>query len=160
MIDLDPSVMLSSLLRSKKRLTKHSPFSSGYGGTRSNCFQRHADVDQGEGGDNDDNGSDDDVSVESSSIVSSGDEENENNPLLPIFSAAQLGIRINTSPYSVHSIRSNIVSRVDTGLTWDQLRSPQVSNFLLKPILSSLMRGPHRLSEGILYSLIANRRLF
>ncbi|RPA94075.1 hypothetical protein L873DRAFT_1480887 [Choiromyces venosus 120613-1] len=151
--------MLSSLLPSKKkRLTKHSPFSSAYGETRSDCFQRHADVDQGEGGDNDDNWSDDDVSVEISSIVSSGDEENENNPLLPIFSAVQLdSIPVHAL---VHSIRSNLVSRVDTCLTWDQLRSPQVSNFLLKLILSSLMRGLNRLSEGILYSLIANRRLF
>ncbi|KAG0129559.1 cation channel family transporter [Tuber indicum] len=155
MIDLDPAAMLSSLLRSgEKGRIEHSPFSSAYGETRSDCFQGHTVVDRGDGGDNDDNGSDDDVSIESSSIVSSGDEENENNPLLPIFSAAQLdSIPVYTL---VHSIRSDIISRVDTSLTWDQLRSPQVSSFLVKPILSSLMRGPNRLSKGILYSLMAN----
>ena len=95
MLDLDPSAMLSSLLRSKKkkRRTEHSPFSSAYDETRSDYFQRQADVDQGDSGDNDDSENDDDASLESSSIVSSGDEENENNPLLPIFSAAELGMK-------------------------------------------------------------------
>lgn len=41
-------------------------------------------------------------------------------------------------------------------MTWDQLRSPQVSSFLVKPILASLIQGPERISKGILYSLLAN----
>lgn len=79
--------MLSSLLRSKKRRrTEHSPFSSACEDARSD-YQHLCEDD-----DNDDN-SDTESVEESSSALSDGDEENENNPLLPIFSAAQLGTK-------------------------------------------------------------------
>jgi hypothetical protein len=80
--------MLSSLLRSKKRRrTEHSPFSSAFDDARSD-YQHLCEDDDNDDGDNDDT-----ESVESSSVLSAGDEENENNPLLPIFSAAQLGTK-------------------------------------------------------------------
>ncbi|KAH0613298.1 uncharacterized protein H6S33_009678 [Morchella sextelata] len=133
--------MLSSLLRSKrKERTEHSPFSSAYDDQRSDYFQIYDETTA--------------LSHPSSSSESSGGSNTEDTPLLPIFSAAELD---SIPVYSlVHSIRSDIISRVDTTLTWDQLRSPQVSSFLVKPILASLIQGPERISKGILYSLLAN----
>lgn len=57
-----------------------------------------------------------------------------------------------------HALRAEIVSRCDTILTWEQLRTPQVSSFVVKPILANVLRnsGGEKLSRGIIYSLMAN----
>lgn len=90
--------MLSSILRSKKRRrTEHSPFSSACDDARSDYQHLCEDDDNDDNGDDDD---DDESVEESSSVLSDGDEENENNPLLPIFSAAQLGTKTK-HPYFV-----------------------------------------------------------
>jgi hypothetical protein len=47
-----------------------------------------------------------------------------------------------------------IASRCETTLTWDQLRSPQVSQFLIKPILQKIMSA--QFSRATLYALMAN----
>ncbi|XP_014562756.1 hypothetical protein COCVIDRAFT_83667 [Bipolaris victoriae FI3] len=73
-------------------------------------------------------------------------------PLLPVFSPEILD-RIpiyNTT----HAIRIILVQRCETTLSWDQLRSPQVSQFLVKPIQQQLRSD--QFSRGLLYCLLAN----
>ncbi|KAL3454360.1 hypothetical protein BJX65DRAFT_260390 [Aspergillus insuetus] len=76
----------------------------------------------------------------------------ESTPLLPIFSAPHLDI---LPVYDVtHAIRSLIISRCETTLTWDQLRSPQISQFLVKPIQQKI-KASH-FSRATLYALMTN----
>lgn len=57
--------------------------------------------------------------------------------------------------YSItHAIRIIVSARTETTLTWEQLRSPQVSQFLVKPMLQQI-RGQH-FSRSTLYALMAN----
>ncbi|CAD6580786.1 MAG: hypothetical protein ASARMPREDX12_000265 [Alectoria sarmentosa] len=80
------------------------------------------------------------------------DEPGELSPLLPIFSAAQLDA---LPVYNLtHTLRLLIVPRCETTLSWDQLRSPQVSQFLIKPIQQQI-RTSH-FSKATLYALMAN----
>ncbi|KAH6607411.1 integral membrane channel [Trichoderma cornu-damae] len=53
-----------------------------------------------------------------------------------------------------HAIRVIVTSRTETTLTWDQLRSPQVSQFLVKPMQQQI-RNQH-FSRATLYALMAN----
>lgn len=53
-----------------------------------------------------------------------------------------------------HTVRLLVASRCETTLTWDQLRSPQVSQFLVKPIQEQI-RTSH-FSRATLYALMAN----
>ncbi|PGH28790.1 hypothetical protein GX50_08465 [[Emmonsia] crescens] len=80
------------------------------------------------------------------------DELPEATPLLPIFSASHLD-SLPTYPLT-HAIRLLITARCETTLSWDQLRSPQVSQFLLKPIQQQI-RASH-FSRATLYALMAN----
>ncbi|KAJ5159421.1 uncharacterized protein N7482_006425 [Penicillium canariense] len=76
----------------------------------------------------------------------------DSTPLLPIFSASHLDA---LPVYDLtHAIRPLIASRCETTLTWDQLRSPQVSQFLVKPIQQKLMST--HFSRATLYALMAN----
>ncbi|KAJ5506964.1 hypothetical protein N7453_005921 [Penicillium expansum] len=76
----------------------------------------------------------------------------ESTPLLPMFSASHLDA---LPVYNItHAIRPLIASRCETTLTWDQLRSPQVSQFLIKPILQKIMST--HFSRATLYALMAN----
>ncbi|KAJ8110145.1 hypothetical protein OPT61_g6933 [Boeremia exigua] len=73
-------------------------------------------------------------------------------PLLPVFSSEfldRIPIYNNT-----HAIRTAVIQRCETTLSWDQLRSPQVSQFLVKPIQQQI-RAEHY-NRGTLYCLIAN----
>jgi hypothetical protein len=47
-----------------------------------------------------------------------------------------------------------VASRCETTLTWDQLRSPQVSQFLVKPIHEQIKTS--HFSRATLYALMAN----
>jgi hypothetical protein len=92
----------------------------------------------------------------------------EATPLLPIFSAAHLGRILRntrhltklTVPDAIpvyhltHMIRMIVLPRSETTLTWDQLRSPQVSQFLVKPMQQQI-RTAH-FSRATLYALMAN----
>jgi hypothetical protein len=80
------------------------------------------------------------------------DEDDESPPLLPIFSAPYLD-RIPIY-HLQHSIRLLILGKVETTLSWDQLRSPQISQFLVKP-LSQQIKQSH-FSRGTLLALVAN----
>jgi len=53
-----------------------------------------------------------------------------------------------------HAIRIIVQTRTETALTWDQLRSPQVFQFLVKPMQQQI-RSQH-FSRGTLYALMVN----
>ncbi|KAF1969668.1 hypothetical protein BU23DRAFT_235586 [Bimuria novae-zelandiae CBS 107.79] len=113
-------------------------------------------------------GDDDDDDEEHSSVdenvaqYDGGDEDYERDedddhgrrdgPLLPVFSSELLD-RIpiyNTT----HSIRILVIQRCETTLSWDQLRSPQVSQFLVKPIQQQILAS--HFSRGAIYCLLSN----
>ncbi|KAF2121378.1 hypothetical protein BDV96DRAFT_484258 [Lophiotrema nucula] len=88
-----------------------------------------------------------------------GEDEDDNNqhrggrdgPLLPVFSEFLDRLPIyNTT----HAIRILVIQRCETTLSWEQLRSPQVSQFLVKPIHQQLLAD--HFSRGTLYCLISN----
>lgn len=79
------------------------------------------------------------------------DAECEQSPLLPIFASDLDSIAVYNM---VRDIREQICATLDTTLTYEQLRTPQVSSFIVKPILSLLFEMPGR--KAILYSLMAN----
>ncbi|KAE9969753.1 hypothetical protein EG328_006684 [Venturia inaequalis] len=80
------------------------------------------------------------------------DDDDDNQPLLPIFSAEILD-RIPIY-HAQHSIRLLVLGKVETTLSWDQLRSPQVSQFLVKPLSQNIKQ--HHFSRGTYLALIAN----
>ncbi|RYP79615.1 hypothetical protein DL769_002854 [Monosporascus sp. CRB-8-3] len=72
--------------------------------------------------------------------------------LLPLFSASHLD---SLPIYNiVHAIRIIVQTRTETTLSWDQLRSPQVSQFLVKPMQQQI-RTQH-FNRATLYALMAN----
>ncbi|KAK4126220.1 hypothetical protein N657DRAFT_569196 [Parathielavia appendiculata] len=72
--------------------------------------------------------------------------------LLPRFSAGHLD---SLPIYNMtHAIRAIVQARTETTLTWDQLRSPQVSQFLVKPMFQQIRA--HHFSPGTLFALMAN----
>ena len=79
-------------------------------------------------------------------------EDEQETPLLPIFSAAHLD---RLPLYNItHAIRLLIVQRCETTLSWDQLRSPQISQFLVKPVQNQI-RTNH-FNRATLCALVAN----
>ncbi|TVY85115.1 Calcium channel, partial [Lachnellula suecica] len=166
--------MLSSLLRPKRarqRVEEHSPFSSVFPGPDSSPLAarherqvRHATADWTETEADDDNSEDQDDAEDIDGEDEAGDEDededdedgDEDTPLLPIFSAAHLDA---LPVYNLtHAIRLIVLPRTETTLTWDQLRSPQVSQFLLKPMQQQI-RTSH-FSRATLYALMANSLQF
>ncbi|KAH8651640.1 hypothetical protein BGZ60DRAFT_189390 [Tricladium varicosporioides] len=158
--------MLSSLLRPKKarqHLQEHSPFSSPYPGpdTESPSYARqerqvrHATADWTETEAEDEITEDEEDVGEEEDIEGAGESDedgDEETPLLPIFSAAHLDA---LPVYSLtHAIRLIVLPKTETTLTWDQLRSPQVSQFLVKPMQQQI-RTSH-FSRATLYALMAN----
>ncbi|KOS18269.1 Calcium channel YVC1 [Escovopsis weberi] len=108
--------------------------------------QRGGDKDRG--GDRDD-GDDDDDDGENDGASSV---RRPPLPVLPLFSAMHLD---SLPVYGMtHSIRIIVSTRTETTLTWDQLRSPQVSQFLIKPMQQQIRA--HHFSRATLYSLMAN----
>lgn len=136
--------MLASLLRPRKgrrRRPEPSPYSSPFvqrAGTANGYF------DPAHGN----NGSDEDEDQ----YDAGGEDEDDHDPVLPIFSAEHLD---RLPIYNItHSIRLLVLQRCETTLSWDQLRSPQVSQFLVKPIQQEIRAT--LFSRGTLYALIAN----
>ncbi|KHN98180.1 uncharacterized protein MAM_03941 [Metarhizium album ARSEF 1941] len=110
-------------------------------------FDEEADVirdEQGEGEEEEEADDGDDAAGE--------DNRHRALPVLPLFSATHL----DTLPiYSItHSIRIIVSARTETTLSWDQLRSPQVSQFLVKPMQQQI-RTQH-FSRATIYALMAN----
>ncbi|KAI9728059.1 MAG: hypothetical protein M1834_007873 [Cirrosporium novae-zelandiae] len=162
--------MLSSLLRTRRgrRQIEHSPFSSINIRERQRLLPHHNDYNSGDEDDEDDEDDgdfeeDDEDEDEDNEIMEEDEEEesfheegedgyNENSPLLPIFSSAQLD---SLPVYSLtHTIRLLVISRCETTLSWDQLRSPQVSQFLVKPIQQQILSS--HFSKATVYVLMAN----
>ncbi|KAL4960838.1 uncharacterized protein BDV14DRAFT_136635 [Aspergillus stella-maris] len=148
--------MLASLLRPKKRrdyaqnLTFATPYPTdesrwpllgeniGYNGFHEPQAQEE-DTEDETIEDEDADGEDEGIPIESS-------------PLLPIFSAPHLDV---LPVYDItHAIRALIISHCETTLTWDQLRSPQISQFLVKPIQQKI-KAMH-FSRATLYALMTN----
>ncbi|RJE20724.1 Integral membrane channel protein [Aspergillus sclerotialis] len=141
--------MLASLLRPKKRRlhADRSPFSSlntqgapfPRNQTQNNVYREFI-------GNNTQDIDEDDHSMDA------GHDDPESAPLLPIFFASHLDA---LPVYEItHAIRPLIVSRCETTLSWDQLRSPQVSQFLIKPILQKIINS--HFSRATLYALMTN----
>ncbi|KAI9821900.1 MAG: hypothetical protein M1827_002482 [Pycnora praestabilis] len=153
--------MLSSLLRPKKARPRadRSPFSSPYAtesspgaaGQPTIEARRRPAADYNDeaaesGGVNEEDEALDEITEEDE------DGDGDATPLLPIFSAAHLDAI--PAYHLTHALRLLIVPRCETTLTWDQLRSPQVSQFLVKPIQQTI-RTSH-FSRATLYALMAN----
>lgn len=78
--------------------------------------------------------------------------DNEADALLPLSASALDRVPVFQL---VHAIHDEITARVDTTLTWDQLRSPQINQFLVRPALEKFRRQRHSLA--IPYALLANQ---
>ena len=86
------------------------------------------------------------------SKISGEDGLDDTTPLLPMFSAAHLDV---LPVFELtHAIRILVISKVDTTLSWEQLRSPQISQFLLRPLQLEI-RSNH-FSAATEYALMAN----
>ncbi|TKA83141.1 hypothetical protein B0A55_00683, partial [Friedmanniomyces simplex] len=73
-------------------------------------------------------------------------------PLLPIFSAALLD---RLPLYNItHAIRLLMIQKCETTLSWEQLRTPQISQFVVKPVQSQI-RTNH-FTRATICALIAN----
>lgn len=73
-------------------------------------------------------------------------------PLLPIFSAALLD---RLPLYNItHAIRLLVIQKCETTLSWEQLRSPQISQFLVKPVQNQIREN--HFNRATLCALIAN----
>ncbi|KAG6035544.1 hypothetical protein E4U41_006036 [Claviceps citrina] len=69
------------------------------------------------------------------------DEDNRSRDTLPIYNIT-------------HAIRIIVTARTETSLSWDQLRSPQVSQFLVKPMQQQIRT--QYFSRATIYALMAN----
>lgn len=88
--------------------------------------------------------------------ISSSSHTEEHSPLLPIFSSAHLdALPVFTL---THTFRELVTERCDTVLTWEQLRSPQVSQFVVKPIQFEIKQA--HMNAATLYALLANSSQF
>ncbi|KAK3077620.1 hypothetical protein LTS18_009751, partial [Coniosporium uncinatum] len=144
--------MLASLFRSRGRQrSDSSPPPSPHHRSPANQGRVQLKLPDGNGGqDEEDTGHYEDDYHED--LDEDDGEDEENDPLLPIFSAEILD-RIPVYNLT-HAIRLLIVRRCETTLSWDQLRSPQVSQFLVKPVQQDILSS--HFNRASLYALIAN----
>ncbi|KAI0541068.1 hypothetical protein GGR58DRAFT_457786 [Xylaria digitata] len=158
--------MFSSLLRPKLALRRadshlfdsNPPTSSPGPASRQYLEERHATADfsEGEGEDEDEEDEEDrdefDPTHPSIRFADQAAFRRNQNPVLPLFSASHLD---SLPVYNVvHAIRIIVQTRTETSLSWEQLRSPQVSQFLVKPMQQQI-RTQH-FSRATLYALMAN----
>ncbi|KAH9909113.1 hypothetical protein F4778DRAFT_213642 [Xylariomycetidae sp. FL2044] len=157
--------MLSSLLRPRyanrrldSRAFDSNPQTPSPGpATREYVEQRHATADFTEV-DDDEEEDEDESDVERPTrprvtrFRSDDDERRNSSTLIPLFSTSYLD---SLPVYNVvHAIRIIVQTRTETALTWEQLKSPQVSQFLVKPMQQQI-RTQH-FSRVTLYALMAN----
>ncbi|KAK0718317.1 hypothetical protein B0T26DRAFT_647589 [Lasiosphaeria miniovina] len=115
---------------------------------------RHATADFTEGDDDDEASNDAGQPSNQTGNRVERDEDGLSQPsgVLPLFSAGHLD---SLPIYSMtHAIRVVVQARTETTLTWDQLRSPQVSQFLVKPMQQQIRT--QYFSRGTLYALMVN----
>ncbi|OTB06345.1 hypothetical protein M426DRAFT_115918 [Hypoxylon sp. CI-4A] len=158
--------MLSTLLRSRQpprrvdsaRFFEPNPNTPSPGREYPDQRQRHATADFTEG-DEDEEEDEDDFDFEDGPtghrVTRPFQETNARRSsasLIPIFSTDYLD---SLPVYNVvHAIRIIVQARTETALTWDQIRSPQVSQFLVKPMQQQI-RTQH-FSRVTIYALMAN----
>ncbi|KAI1151850.1 hypothetical protein F4825DRAFT_451041 [Nemania diffusa] len=164
--------VLSSLLRPKPAVRRvdshllgsHPETPSPGPANREYLERRHATADFTENDDDDDeeegdgpeeehdNGNEFDPNHPSIRFADQGPFRRNHNPVIPLFSASHLDA---LPVYNiVHAIRIIVQTRTETSLSWEQLRSPQVSQFLVKPMQQQI-RTQH-FSRATLYALMAN----
>ncbi|RYP39424.1 hypothetical protein DL767_002158 [Monosporascus sp. MG133] len=165
--------LLSSLLRPRKggaservdsSLFDSNPSQSPSPGPANRDYRdhRHATADFTEADDDDDQDDDEDRDhvdqarhfsfLRPSHFRRDKNGDAEPSGLLPLFSASHLD---SLPIYNiVHAIRIIVQTRTETTLSWDQLRSPQVSQFLVKPMQQQI-RTQH-FNRATLYALMAN----
>ncbi|KAI0817281.1 hypothetical protein GGR55DRAFT_619721 [Xylaria sp. FL0064] len=154
--------MFSSLLRHKhavRRADSHifdsnPPTPSPGPASRQYLEPRHATADftEGEDDEEDDEENGDEFDPNHIRFADQGAFRRNHNPVIPLFSASHLDA---LPVYSlVHAIRIIVQTRTETTLSWEQLRSPQVSQFLVKPMQQQI-RTQH-FSRATLYALMAN----
>ncbi|TDZ22735.1 Calcium channel YVC1 [Colletotrichum orbiculare MAFF 240422] len=155
--------MFSSLLRPKQsnrsrridRLQdRHSP-SPGPAYRHYGADQRHAVADFTEAEDEEEDDEEEENLGQSGDDPDGIDDEDHTQrsmPVLPLFSETYLD---SLPIYSItHAIRVIVQARTETTLTWDQIRSPQVSQFLVKPMQQQIRT--QQFSRATLYCLMAN----
>lgn len=116
--------------------------------------QRHATADFTEADDDDDESNEDEQEQYRPNRPVQEDEDGLPHPgaVLPLFSSTHLD---SLPVYSItHAIRMIVQTRTETTLTWEQLRSPQVSQFLVKPMQQQI-RTQH-FTRATIYALMAN----
>ncbi|TGJ84942.1 hypothetical protein E0Z10_g3821 [Xylaria hypoxylon] len=158
--------MFSSLLRPKLAVRRadslpfdsNPPTSSPGPASRRYLEERHATADFTEGEEEDgedeeeEDGDEFDPNHPSIRFADQGAFRRNSNPVMPLFSASHLD---SLPVYNlVHAIRIIVQARTETSLSWEQLRSPQVSQFLVKPMQQQI-RTQH-FSRATLYALMAN----
>lgn len=118
---------------------------------------RHAVADFTEADDDDEDDEDDDSRDRDHAGRRDEEQDDEDgstprHDILPLFAASYLD---SLPIYSItHAVRIIVQARTETTLTWEQLRSPQVSQFLLKPM--QLQIRTQHFSRATLYALMAN----
>ncbi|KAJ3572922.1 hypothetical protein NPX13_g4881 [Xylaria arbuscula] len=160
--------MFSSLLRPKlsasRRVDSHlfdsnPPTPSPGPASRRYVEERHATADFTEGEDDDEDEDNahrfhlnHDPNHPSIRFADQDNFRRNSTPVIPLFSASHL----DSLPvyHVVHAIRIIVQTRTETSLSWEQLRSPQVSQFLVKPMQQQI-RTQH-FSRATLYALMAN----
>lgn len=117
---------------------------------------RHATADFTEADDDDEtNDEDEEEDEEDEEEEPDHDDEDQDRrrssgTVLPLFSESHLD---SLPIYNItHAIRLIVLSRTETALTWEQLRSPQVSQFLVKPMQVQI-RQQH-FSRATIYALM------
>ncbi|CAJ2512155.1 Uu.00g051700.m01.CDS01 [Anthostomella pinea] len=156
--------MLSSLLRPRPAVRRDgSHLASSNSATpspspahRNYADQRHATADFTEADDDEEDEDDFDVDQPSGPRVTrfaeDGATQQHSASMIPLFSTDYL----DSLPvyHIVHAIRIIVQTRSETTLTWEQLCSPQVSQFLVKPMQQQI-RTQH-FSRVTMYALMAN----
>lgn len=153
--------MFSSLLRSKssRRPSETTPLLAALSKYRN---RQNGEISEPEADDPDA------VEQDDGAYEDEDEDRQRDGSLLPVFSSEVLGTRTCQPLFTpltnradrlpiyanTHSIRLILVQRCETTLSWDQLRSPQVSQFLVKPIQQQI-RSDY-FSRGTLYCLLAN----
>ncbi|KAI1258844.1 hypothetical protein F5Y18DRAFT_443934 [Xylariaceae sp. FL1019] len=116
--------------------------------------QRHAAADFTENDDDDEEEDENQFDANQPAVrfADQGEGRRNSGSVLPLFSASHLD---SLPVYNVvHAIRTIVQTRTETSLSWEQLRSPQVSQFLVKPMQQQI-RTQH-FNRVTLYALMAN----
>lgn len=149
--------MFSSLLRSRSNRRRSrvdrpsSAFDQSLRRSRTRSYTSY-DEDESRSGEEEGDENEDDRDQDEDEDGDDDEDAESDTPLLPIFASATLdAIPVFTL---THVIRELVVARCETVLSWDQLRSPQVSQFLVRPILQQISQ--QHFNAATQYALLSN----